>query len=184
MDLGTAQQNIWFVTSQKRRMKSTMLSQGLLLRRHREQFGVRRQSMWLLCKKNSTMNTTIRLQSRNGFCRIRTQLPNSVRNKRQGIWQGKAFNRKNRKAFKSRLRAFIFIFIKACQWVTTRTTVHPPGHWEGPPSPILLNPQIQGGTEDCVHQLGSDKLSAFMMCSRVSTMETSLNNQGRKLQVI
>ena len=62
---------------------------------------------------------------------------------------------------------------------TTRTTVNPLGQREEPPTPLLLNPQSQGGTEDRGHQLGSNEVSAVTMDSQVSTMEASLKNQGR-----
>ena len=58
----------------------------------------------------------IRLKIRNGFWRMRPQSPYIVQNKRQGIRQRRAFNRKKSKAVKSRLRALILIFIPACQW--------------------------------------------------------------------
>ena len=67
---------------------------------------------------------------------------------------------------------------------TKLTSFNPPGRQEGPPPPLLLNPQSQDGTEESGHQLVSEEVSAVMMDRRVSNMEDSLNNQGKRLQVI
>ena len=59
---------------------------------------------------------------------------------------------------------------------TTRNTVDPPRTAGGNTCPFLLNPKIQDVTEDSGHHLGRNEVSAATMDSRVSTMETSLNN--------
>ena len=132
--------------------------------------------MYRACKKKRRMKTTIRFLNKNGIWIMRPQRPNSIWNKRQVIRQGRAFNRKNRKAGKLRLRAFILYFYFGLSVETTRTNINPPGKREVPPAPIFLNPKSRYGTEETGHQLGSDKVSSFTMEIRVSTIEDSLNN--------
>ena len=77
-----------------------------------------------------------------------------------------------------------FYFYFSLSVETTRTTVNSPGQRDGPPSPPLLDPRSYDRTEESGHQLVSDNVSSVTIGSRVSTMEASLNNQGRQKQVI